>query len=243
MEADPQPKFRRILLKLSGEALVGSQSFGIDYPTVELICRQVREIKELGIEIALVVGGGNICRGVNMAKTGIDRVSADFMGMLSTVINALALQDTLERMNVFTRVMSAVRMESFAEPYIRRRAIRHMEKGRIVILAAGTGNPYFSTDTAAALRAEEVQAEVLIKATNVDGVYTSDPRQDPEARLLSKISYMDVVQKELGVMDLTAITLCKDNDMPVIVFNLNKPGNLKRVILGEEIGSLVHNGQ
>lgn len=239
MESGPQPKFRRILLKLSGEALVGPKSFGIDYGTIESICRQIREIKELGLELAIVVGGGNIFRGLEVSKYGIDRVTSDNMGMLSTVINALALQDNLERLGVYTRVMSAIKIESFAEQYIRRRAIRHMEKGRVVIFAAGTGNPYFSTDTAAALRAQEVHTDVLIKATNVDGVYTADPRIDPDATLIPKTTYNEVLMKELRVMDLTAITLCKDNGMPVIVFNLNKPGNLKRVVLGEQIGSFV----
>lgn len=239
MESGPQPRFRRILLKLSGEALVGPKSFGIDYGTIESICRQVSDIKALGLEIAIVVGGGNIFRGLEVSKYGLDRVTADNMGMLATVINALALQDNLERLGVFTRVMSAIRIESFAEPYIRRRAIRHMEKGRAVIFAAGTGSPYFSTDTAAALRAQEIHADVLIKATNVDGIYTADPRKDPEAQLIPKTTYMEVLQKELRVMDLTAITLCSDNGMPVVIFNLNKPGNLKRVILGEDIGSIV----
>ncbi len=241
MDTGPKARFSRILLKLSGEALVGPKTFGIDYGTIESICRQVAEIKTLGVEIAIVVGGGNIFRGLEVSKYGLDRVTADNMGMLATVINALALQDNMERLGVYTRVMSAIRIESFAEPYIRRRAIRHMEKGRAVIFAAGTGNPYFSTDTAAALRAQEIHADVLIKATNVDGVYTADPRKDPEAQLIPRVSYMDVLHKELRVMDLTAITLCKDNQTPVIVFNLNKPGNLKRVVLGEDIGSIVEN--
>jgi len=241
METGPKSRFGRILLKLSGEALVGPKSFGIDYGTIESICRQVAEVKSLGIEIAIVVGGGNIFRGLEVSKYGLDRVTADNMGMLATVINALALQDNLERLGVYTRVMSAIRIESFAEPYIRRRAIRHMEKGRAVIFAAGTGSPYFSTDTAAALRAQEVHADVLIKATNVDGIYSADPKKDPEAQLIERLSYMDVLHKELRVMDLTAITLCKDNGTPVIVFNLNKPGNLKRVVLGEGVGSIVEN--
>lgn len=241
METGPQSRFGRILLKLSGEALVGPKSFGIDYGTIESICRQVAEVKSLGVEIAIVVGGGNIFRGLEVSKYGLDRVTADNMGMLATVINALALQDNLERLGVYTRVMSAIRIESFAEPYIRRRAIRHMEKGRAVIFAAGTGSPYFSTDTAAALRAQEIHADVLIKATNVDGIYTADPKKDPEAQLIDRVSYMDVLHKELRVMDLTAITLCKDNGTPVIVFNLNRPGNLKRVVLGEGVGSIVEN--
>ena len=241
MEVGPQAKFKRILLKLSGEALVGPKSFGIDYSTIESICRQIGEVNNLGVELAIVVGGGNIFRGLEVSKYGLDRVTADNMGMLSTVINALALQDNLERLGVFTRVMSAIRIESFAEQYIRRRAIRHLEKGRVVIFAAGTGSPYFSTDTAAALRAQEVHAEILIKATNVDGVYTADPHIDPSAVMIPRCTYTDVLQKELRVMDLTAITLCKDNNTPVIIFNLNQPGNLKRVILGDNIGSFVEN--
>jgi uridylate kinase len=239
MEDGQSPKYRRILLKLSGEALIGPKSFGIDHEIIESISRQIQDVKELGVEIAIVVGGGNIFRGLEVSKTGFDRVAADNMGMLATVINALALQDNLERLGIQTRVMSAVTIESFCEPYIRRRAIRHMEKGRVVILAAGTGNPYFSTDTAAALRAKEVHADVLIKATNVDGVYTADPKTDPEARFLPRIKYMDVLKNELRVMDLTAIALCSDNHIPVIVFNLGIAGNLRKVILGAEIGSIV----
>lgn len=219
--------------------MVGPKSFGIDYDTIESICRQVKEIKELGLEIAIVVGGGNIFRGLEVSKTGMDRVTADNMGMLSTVINALALMDNLERLGVHTRVMSAIRIESFAEVYIRRRAIRHMEKGRVVIMAAGTGNPYFSTDTAAALRANELNAEVLIKATNVDGIYAADPKLEPDAKFLPELSYLDVIKRELRFMDLTAISMCKDNQVPVIIFNQSSNGNLKKVILGEKIGSIV----
>jgi len=241
MDTDPQPMYRRILLKLSGEALVGPNSFGIDYNTVESICRQIKDIKNLGLQIAIVVGGGNIFRGLReVSKTGMDRVTADNMGMLATVINALALQDKMERLGVFTRVMSAVRIESFCEVYIRRRAIRHMEKDRIVILAAGTGNPYFSTDTAAALRASELDTEVLIKATNVDGVYTADPKKDAGATLIPELNYMDVVKQRLGFMDMTAITMCQESRIPVMVFNLNHPGNLKKLITGEKIGSIIH---
>jgi len=239
MDTDPQLKYRRILLKLSGEALVGPKRFGIDYDTIKLICRQIKEIKELGLEIAIVVGGGNIFRGLEVSKTGMDRVAADNMGMLATVINGLALQDNLERLGVMTRVMSAIRIESFAEPYIRRRAIRHMEKGRIVIMTAGTGNPYFSTDTAAALRANELGADVLIKATNVDGIYAADPKLEPEAEFLPELSYLDVIKRELRFMDLTAISMCKDNKVPVIIFNQGNSGNLKKVVLGEKIGSVV----
>lgn len=219
--------------------MVGPKPFGIDYDTIESICHQVKEIKELGLEIAIVVGGGNIFRGLEVSKTGMDRVTADNMGMLSTVINALALMDNLERIGVHTRVMSAIRIESFAEVYIRRRAIRHMEKGRVVIMAAGTGNPYFSTDTAAALRANELNAEVLIKATNVDGIYAADPKLEPDAKFLPELSYLDVIKRELRFMDLTAISMCKDNKVPVIIFNQNNNGNLKKVILGEKIGSIV----
>lgn len=239
MDADPQLKYRRILLKLSGEALVGPKTFGIDYNTIELICRQIKEIKDLGLEIAIVVGGGNIFRGLEVSKTGMDRVTADNMGMLATVINGLALQDNLERLGTKTRVMSAIHIESFAEPYIRRRAIRHMEKGRIVIMSAGTGNPYFSTDTAAALRANELSAEVLIKATNVDGIYSADPKVEKDAEFLPKLSYLDVIKRELRFMDLTAISMCKDNKVPVIIFNQGDTGNLKKVVLGEKIGSVV----
>jgi len=239
MEPTPQSRFGRILLKLSGEALVGPRKFGIDYDTIESICRQIKEIKDLSLEIAIVVGGGNIFRGLEVSKTGMDRVTADNMGMLSTVINALALQDNLERIGVYTRVMSAIRIESFAEVYIRRRAIRHMEKGRVVIMAAGTGNPYFSTDTAAALRAKELNADVLIKATNVDGIYSADPKLEPDAKFLPQLSYLDVIKRELRFMDLTAITMCKDNQVPVIIFNLGNMGNLKKVILGDKIGSIV----
>ncbi|MCX6828332.1 MAG: UMP kinase [candidate division Zixibacteria bacterium] len=239
MESDRRPRYHRILLKLSGEALVGSQSFGIDLDTIEYICAEIKEIKDLGLEMGIVVGGGNIFRGVAASRTGMDRVTADNMGMLSTVINSLALQDKLEQLGIFTRVMAAVNIESFAEPYIRRRAIRHMEKGRLVILAAGTGNPYFTTDTAAALRATEVDAEVLLKATRVDGVYSADPEKTPDALFYPRLSYMEVVQKELEVMDLTSVTLCKNNGIPVIVFNINKAGNLKKVVMGEPIGTVI----
>jgi uridylate kinase len=239
MEDGPQSKYKRILLKLSGEALLGSKQFGIDLVTIDYICGQIREIKDLKIEIGIVVGGGNIFRGVAGSQTGMDRVMADNIGMLSTVINSLALQDRLEQSGIYTRVMAAVHIQSFAEPYIRRRAIRHMEKGRLVILAAGTGNPFFTTDTAAALRAMEVDADILIKATKVDGVYSSDPIKNKDAIFYPKLSYMDVVQNELGVMDLTSITLCKDNKIPIIVFNINKPGNLRKVVLGENVGTII----
>jgi uridylate kinase len=234
-----KPVFKRILLKISGEALMGSREFGIDSSTIETICGQVKEIKDLGLEIGIVVGGGNIFRGLSAQGRGMDRVTADNMGMLATVINSLAMMDTLENMGIFTRVMSAAPIESFAEPYIRRRAVRHMEKGRLVIFAAGTGNPYFSTDTAASLRAMEVGAEVLIKATNVDGVYSADPKKHADAVFYPQLKYMDVLTRELKVIDSTAISLLKDNQIPVRVIALNTPGNLMKVVLGEEVGTLI----
>lgn len=224
---------------MSGEALMGSQSFGIDSAVVNFICKQIIQIKELGVEIAVVVGGGNIFRGLNASERGMDRVTGDNMGMLATVINSLAMMDALEKMGVYCRVMSAIKMESFAEPYIRRRAVRHMEKGRMVILAAGTGNPYFSTDTAASLRAMEVGAEVLIKATNVDGVFSADPRKDPAAVMYKNLSYMEVLTRELKVMDLTAISLLKDNQIPVRVVNIGHDDILKLVVMGEDMGTLI----
>ena len=239
MSDEDSPKYKRILLKLSGEALMGSESFGLDPVAIQRICEQILEIKSLDLEIGLVVGGGNICRGQEMVKRGMDRVTADNMGMMATVINSLALMDCLESLGVYTRVMSAVKMEAFAEPYIRRRAIRHMEKGRLVIFAAGTGNPYFTTDTAASLRAMEIGAEVFIKATNVDGVYSADPKQDNEAEFYRELNYMDVLVKELKVIDSTAISLLKDNRIPIRVIDLNVPGNLKRVVMGEEVGTLI----
>lgn len=237
-EADT-PVFKRILLKLSGEALMGPTDYGIDTASVDAICRQVKDVKDLGLEIAIVVGGGNIFRGLNASERGMDRVTADNMGMLATVINSLAMMDHLEHMGIFTRVMSAVAVEAFAEPYIRRRAVRHMEKGRLVILAAGTGNPYFSTDTAASLRAMEVGAEVMIKATKVDGVYSADPAVDKDAVLHQRLSYMDVLTRELKVMDSTAVSLMMENSIPVRVVNITSPGILKRLALGEEVGTLI----
>jgi uridylate kinase len=234
-----KPVFKRILLKISGEALMGSREFGIDSTVVESICKQIKEIKELGLEIGIVVGGGNIFRGLSALRKGMDRVTADNMGMLATVINSLAMMDTLEKMGIYTRVMSAVKIEAFAEQYIRRRAVRHMEKGRLVIFAAGTGNPYFSTDTAASLRAMEVGAEVLIKATNVDGVYSADPKKHADAVFYPQLKYMDVLTKELKVIDSTAISLLKENEIPVRVIDLNTPGNLMRVVLGEPVGTLI----
>lgn len=218
---------------------MGSRDFGLDAATIETICKQIKEIKDLGLEIGVVVGGGNIFRGLQASSQGMDRVTADNMGMLATVINSLAMMDTLEEMGIFTRVMSAVKIEAFAEPYIRRRAVRHMEKGRLCIFAAGTGNPYFSTDTAASLRAMEVGAEILIKATNVDGVYSADPKKHADAVFYPELGYMDVLTKELKVIDSTAISLLKDNRIPVRVIDLNTPGNLKRVVLGEQVGTLI----
>lgn len=234
-----EPKYKRILLKLSGEALMGSGRYGIDTQTLDEIASEVQEVTELGVEVALVIGGGNIFRGVSGAAEGMDRSSADYMGMLATVINSLALQDALEKRGVSTRVQSAIEMRQIAEPYIRRRASRHLEKGRVVIFAAGTGNPFFTTDTAAALRAMEIRAEVMLKATKVDGVYTADPVKDASARRYRSLSYMDVLQKELKVMDATAVSLCMDNDLPLVVFDLTVSGNVMRVVTGEDVGTLV----
>jgi len=231
--------YKRVLLKLSGEALMGSKGLGIDPDIVENIANEIAEIKNLGMEIGIVLGGGNIFRGISASARGMDRVSGDFMGMLATVINALALQDYLERKGVQSRVQTAIKMEELAEPFIRRKAIRHLEKGRVVIFAAGTGNPYFTTDTAAVLRAVEVQADAVFKGTKVDGIYDSDPVKNDKAVKFSQISFMDIVKKGLKVMDFTAITLCMENNLPIVVFNLTKKGNLKRVILGEEIGTKV----
>jgi uridylate kinase len=233
------PVFKRILLKLSGEALAAGQGFGVDGDRVQEIAAELQDVHALGVQIAVVVGGGNFFRGVAEQAREMDRVSADHMGMLATVINALALQDALEKRGVYTRVMSAIEMNQVAEPFIRRRAMRHLEKGRLVIFAAGTGNPYFSTDTAASLRAMEVKADVILKATKVDGIYDADPVLVKDAKMFDQISYMDVLKKGLQVMDSTAISLCKDNNLPIIIFNLNRSGNIKRVLTGEKIGSLV----
>ena len=234
-----KPKYRRILLKLSGEALGDAQSNGIDGARVGDMADQIGEVRQLGVEVVIVIGGGNIFRGVVGIEKGIERATADYMGMLATVINALALQDALERRGVPTRVQSAINMTQIAEPFIRRRAVRHLEKGRVVIFAAGTGNPYFSTDTAAALRANEMGAEVILKATKVDGIYDSDPKKNPKARRFARIAYIDALQKQLKVMDSTAFSLCMDNKMPIIVFDLFKPHNLRQVVLGAEVGTLV----
>ena len=234
-------KYKRVLLKLSGEALQGSQKHGIDPHIVEDIASQLKDVKSLGVELAVVIGGGNIFRGFDAASGGMDRANADYMGMLATVINGLALQDALERKGVFTRVQTAIGMAALAEPYIRRRAIRHLEKGRIVILAGGTGNPYFTTDTTAALRAIELGAEVILKATKVDGIYSADPKKEPSAKRFNKLRYIDVLKKSLKVMDATAISLCMDNNLPIIVFDLLKQGNIRRVITGQNIGTTVTN--
>jgi uridylate kinase len=233
-------KYSRILLKLSGEALMGQQGFGIDADVVNRIAGEIKDVHALGVQVAIVIGGGNIFRGLTASVKGFDRVSADHMGMLATVINALALQDALEKMDVFTRVQSAIEMKEIAEMFIRRRAIRHLEKGRVVIFGAGTGNPYFSTDTTAALRAMEIKAEVIFKATKVDGIYDADPVKVKTAKMYSEISYIEVLTQGLAVMDTTAISLCMDNRVPIIVFNIKESGNIRRVLQGEKIGSLVH---
>jgi len=232
-------KYPRVLLKLSGEALAGDKGLGYDFDTVGRLADEVVSVVGMGASVGLVIGGGNIVRGSQLSKTGMDRVAADYMGMLGTVINAMAVQDVLERKGIDTRVMTAIRMEEIAEPYIRRRAIRHLEKGRVAIFAAGTGNPYFSTDTAAVLRAIQIKANVIIKATSVEGVYSADPKKDPTATLFEDISYRDVMLKELGVMDQTAIALCRENKLPVIVLNINTPGAIARAVSGERIGTLV----
>ena len=237
--ASDEPAYRRILLKLSGEALMGSQSFGIEEPVVAQIADEIKRVYDLEVQIAIVIGGGNIIRGLAASHRGVDRVTGDYMGMLATVINALALQDALEKRGVTTRVQTAIEIRDVAEPFIRRRAIRHLEKNRVVIFAAGTGNPYFTTDSAAALRANEIHAEVLLKATSVEGVYSADPRKDPDAKLLRSVSYQQVLEQDLRVMDTAAISLCRDNGIPIKVFKLMSPGNVCRVVCGEPIGSTV----
>lgn len=241
MAADPsgKPDIKRVLVKLSGEALMGPAGNGIHTPTVTSICQQIKDIKETGLEIALVVGGGNIFRGMNASERGMDRVTADHMGMLATAMNALALMDTLEQIGIYTRVMSAVRIEAFMETYICRRAVRHLEKGRLVIFACGTGNPYFSTDTAASLRAMEIGADLMVKATNVDGVYSADPKKDDKAEFYPRLSYMDLLTKELKVIDLTAVSLLKENSIPLRVINLGEEGNLAKAVAGGEVGTLI----
>ncbi len=237
--AAAKPRYKRVLLKLSGEALAGEQEYGIEGDTLEFISREVKDVVDTGVELAIVIGGGNIFRGVKGTASGMDRASADYMGMLATVMNALALQDSLEKFGVKTRVQSAIEMQQLAEPYIRRRATRHLEKGRVVIFAAGTGNPYFTTDTAASLRAMEIGAEVILKATKVDGVYDADPAKEPSAKMFLELTYLEVLNRNLKVMDATAISLCMDNNLPIRVFNMLTPGNIRRVIQGEAIGTTV----
>ena len=234
-------KFKRILLKLSGEALMGDKNYGIDPNRLNQYATDIKEAIELGVEIALVIGGGNIFRGVQAADNGIDKVQGDYMGMLATMINGIALQSAIENQGVYTRLMSAVQMDQIAEPYIRRRAVRHLEKGRIVIFGAGTGNPYFTTDTAAALRATEIDADLVIKGTNVDGIYTADPKKDPTATKIDQLTFKEVYEKRYSVMDLTAFTLCEENKKPIWVFDMNVPGNLKKLLMGEKIGTIVEN--
>jgi uridylate kinase len=234
-----RPSFTRVLLKLSGESLAGAQGYGIDPQTINTIAREIREVVDLGVQLALVIGGGNIFRGLAASSKGMDRASADYMGMLATMINSLAMQDALENAGVATRVQSAIAMQEVAEPYIRRRAMRHLEKGRVVIFGAGTGNPYFTTDTAASLRAMEIGAQVILKGTKVDGVYSADPKKYPDAVKLPKLTYIDVLKKGLQVMDATATSLCMDNNLPIIVFDLTTEGNIMKVISGEEIGTIV----
>lgn len=239
---DSRPRYRRILLKLSGEALGGDKDFGVDFDLVRKIARQVKRVHDMGVQIALVVGGGNIFRGKDVADVGFDRATGDYMGMLGTVINALALQDGLEKLGLPARTMSAIQMNQVAEPYIRRRAVRHLEKGRVVILAGGNGNPYFTTDTTAALRAVELEADVVMKATKVDGVYTADPFRDPTATKFQRLDYLEVLNRGIDVMDSTALTLCMDNGVPIVVFDLLKEGNMERVVSGDPIGTLVATG-
>ena len=234
-----KPVYGRVLIKLSGEALMGTQSFGIDPVVAQRVAEELQGVHSLGVELAVVIGGGNIFRGIAPSARGMDRVSADQMGMLATVINSLALQDALEKLGVNTRVVSAIEMNQVAEPYIRRRAIRHLEKARVVVFAAGTGNPYFSTDTAAALRAMEIKADIILKGTRVAGIYSADPEEDDQAEFFESIRYMEVLEKGLRVMDTTAISLCMDNKLPIIVFDLREPGNLKRVVCGEKVGTTV----
>ena len=233
------PKYKRVLLKLSGEALMGDKSFGFDNEVIAQYAKDIKSIVELGVQVAIVIGGGNIYRGMNEAETGIERAHGDYMGMLATVINGMALQAGLEKIGVYTRLQSAIKMEQIAEPYIRRRAIRHVEKGRVVIFGAGTGNPYFTTDTAGSLRAIEINAEVILKGTRVDGIYDADPEKVPDAKKFNTLTFQECISKNLRVMDMTAFTLCMENQLPIIVFDMNKPGNLMRVVRGEKVGTLV----
>ena len=233
-------KFKRILLKLSGEALMGKKKYGIDPLRLDQYSQEIKKAKDLGLEIAIVIGGGNIFRGESAVAIGIDRVQGDYMGMLATVINGMALQSALEKAGMFTRLMSGIKVEQVCEQFIRRRAVRHLEKGRIVIFGAGIGNPYFTTDTTASLRAIEIEADVVLKGTRVDGLYTADPEKDPEAKRFSKISFQEVFKNGYEVMDMTAFTLCQENNLPIIIFDMNKPGNLMKIVKGEEVGTLVH---
>ncbi|MBA2500949.1 MAG: UMP kinase [Chitinophagaceae bacterium] len=233
------PKYKRVLLKLSGESLMGDKSFGFDTSVISQYAHDIKSIIDLGVQVAIVIGGGNIYRGMNEAETGIERAHGDYMGMLATVINGMALQAGLEKIGVFTRLQSAIKMEQIAEPYIRRRAIRHLEKGRVVIFGAGTGNPYFTTDTAGSLRAIEIKADVILKGTRVDGVYSADPEIDPEATRFNVITFAECISKNLRVMDMTAFTLCMENNLPIVVFDMNTPDNLRRVVTGEKVGTLV----
>lgn len=233
-------KYKRILLKLSGEALMGDKQYGIDPQRLEQYSKEIKKVKDLGVEIAIVIGGGNIFRGVQAESSGIDRVQGDYMGMLATVINAMALQSALEKTGIFTRLLSGIKMEQVCEPFIRRRAMRHLEKGRVVIFGAGIGNPYFTTDSTASLRAIEIEADIVLKGTRVDGVYTADPEKDPSATRYANISFSEVYEKGLNVMDLTAFTLCQENNLPIIVFDMNKPGNLVDLVQGQEVGTLIN---
>lgn len=233
-------KFKRVLLKLSGESLEGEQGFGISSEVLDFFADEVKKVHDVGVQLGIVIGGGNIYRGLSAAKQGIDRATGDQMGMLATMINALALQNAIEKKNIDTRLMSAIKMEEIAEPYIRRRAIRHLEKGRVVILGAGTGHPYFSTDTAASLRAVEIGADVIVKGTRVDGVFDSDPEKNPNAMKFEQISYLDILKKNLRIMDLTAVSLCQENNLPMMVFNMDVPGNLLKLVMGEPIGTFIN---
>ena len=235
-------KYKRILLKLSGESLMGEKGFGIDHKVLNFFADEVKKVHDIGVQIGLVIGGGNIYRGLSAGEQGIDRVAGDHMGMLATLINALALQNAIENKGIQTRLLSALHMQEIAEPYIRRRAMRHLEKGRVIILGAGTGHPYFSTDTAASLRAVEIEADVIIKGTRVDGIYDSDPEKNSKAFRFDKISYLDILKKNLRIMDLTAVSLCQENNLPLVVFNMNAPDNLLKLVTGEKIGTVVHNG-
>ncbi len=235
-----RPRYKRILLKLSGESLMGNKNFGFDTDVILQYAEGIKSVVDAGVEVALVIGGGNIYRGMNEAQTGIERAHGDYMGMLATLINGMALQAGLEKAGIFTRLLSAIKIEQVAEPYIRRRAIRHLEKGRVVIFGAGTGNPYFTTDTAGSLRAIEINADVILKGTRVDGVYTADPEKDPTATKYTTVTYQECITNNLRIMDMTAFTLCMENNLPIIVFDMNKPGNLMKVVLGEEVGTLIY---